>query len=71
VPAKGASAEWAKSNISVHIAESLLGDIYESGRGVAVDHTEAAKWFRLAADGKYADAQFKMGRSLVQTVSHL
>jgi TPR repeat protein len=56
--------EWAKSNASVHMAQWLLGDLYRSGKGVAVDYMEAVKWYRLAADSGVADAQFAMGRAL-------
>ena len=63
--AAGQPGEWAKSNISVHLAESLLGDMYESGKGTPVDRAESVKWFRLAADGGYADARSSWeGRSL-------
>jgi TPR repeat protein len=58
----------AKSNISVLLAQSLLGDIYESGRGVTVDYVEAAKWRRMAADGGYEDAQYRMGSASVRGV---
>ena len=38
-----------------------LGILYDNGTGVAQDDTEAAKWFRLAADQGYAKAQNNLG----------
>ena len=35
--------------------------MYESGRGVAQDQAEAAKWYRLAADQGFAYAQNALG----------
>jgi uncharacterized protein len=42
-------------------AQSLLGSIYYSGRGVPRDDLEATKWFSLAADQGDAAAQFRLG----------
>ena len=33
-----------------------LGYMYGSGRGVDLDDTEAARWYRLAADQGHVDA---------------
>jgi TPR repeat protein len=38
-----------------------LANIYYLGNGVARDYTEAAKWFRLAADQGLAKSQHMMG----------
>jgi TPR repeat protein len=35
--------------------------MYANGHGVAQDHAEALKWYRLAADQGYADAQYNLG----------
>jgi uncharacterized protein len=35
--------------------------LYEQGHGVPPDYTEAAKWYRTAADQGYAVAQFNLG----------
>ena len=35
--------------------------MYANGRGVAKDHVEAAKWWRLAADEDYTKAQLNLG----------
>ena len=35
--------------------------IYANGQGVPQDHSEAAKWYRLAADHGDASAQFNLG----------
>ena len=42
-------------------AQYSLGILYDNGTGVAQDDTEAAKWFRLAADQGYAKAQNNLG----------
>jgi uncharacterized protein len=42
-------------------AQSLLGLIQYTGRGVPRDDAEAVKWFRLAADQGDAAAQFRLG----------
>ena len=35
--------------------------MYNSGQGVAQDHSAAMKWWRMAADQGYAQAQFYLG----------
>jgi TPR repeat protein len=42
-------------------AQTNLGFMYSSGRGVPQDLGEAAKWFRLAADQGNATAQSTLG----------
>ena len=39
----------------------LLGHIYDWGQGVAQDHAEAARWFRLAGIKGNAAGQFNIG----------
>jgi TonB family protein len=39
----------------------VLGEIYASGKGEAQDYSEAASWFRKAADAGYAPAMNAMG----------
>ena len=39
----------------------LRGSDYYYGNGVPQDYAEAAKWFRLAAEQGYTDAQFFLG----------
>ena len=34
-----------------------MGVCYDNGTGVPLDKTEATKWYRLAADQGYAQAQ--------------
>ena len=41
--------------------QNNLGDLYYYGDGIARDQGEALKWFRLAADQGYADAQHNLG----------
>jgi TPR repeat protein len=38
-----------------------LGQFYRQGNGVPQDNTEAARWFRLAADQGEATAQGNLG----------
>ena len=42
-------------------AQSLLGGMYELGKGVPQDDKAAAKWYRLAAEQGNAYAQNKLG----------
>ena len=42
-------------------AQFQLGVAYDAGRGVARDHSEAAKWYRSAADQGLAVAQNSLG----------
>ena len=42
-------------------AQSNLGVMYESGRVVPQDETEAVRWFRLAAEQGFAQAQSNLG----------
>ena len=42
-------------------AQSNLGHMYESGKGVPQDKAEAVKWYRLAAEQGYPEAQLNLG----------
>lgn len=42
-------------------AQTLLGELYNRGLGIAEDPSEAAKWFELAAEGGDREAQFAIG----------
>ena len=42
-------------------AQSILGAMYESGRGVSQDYTEAARLYRLASSQGYDVAQVNLG----------
>ena len=42
-------------------AQSMLGLMYDVGRGVPHDYAQAVKWYRLAADQDNARAQFMLG----------
>ena len=35
--------------------------MHENGQGVAQDYSAAMKWYRMAADQGYADAQYNLG----------
>jgi TPR repeat protein len=47
-------------------AEYKLGLMYEEGRGVPKDDSEAAKRFRIAAEGGHMESQFKLGLMFYQ-----
>ncbi len=49
-------AEQGDSN-----AQTMLGAMYYSGRGVIQDYKEAEKWWRLAAEQGDSDAQHNLG----------
>jgi len=42
-------------------AQTLLGFMYEYGRGVPQNYAEAAYWYRCAADQGHATAQYLLG----------
>ena len=42
-------------------AQAYIGSLYELGKGVPRDYSEAVKWYRLAADQGYAPAQSSLG----------
>jgi len=50
-------AEWA----GVPEKQFILGNLYYKGEGVPQDYTEAATWFRLAADQGLAESQHMLG----------
>jgi len=43
-------------------AQNNMGELYESGRGIAADPKQAADWYRKAAESGFAPAQFNLGR---------
>ena len=43
------------------VAQNKLGTMYFSGKGVAEDKRQAAKWFQKAAEQGNADAQYNLG----------
>ena len=45
-------------------AQSLVGLMYEKGRGVPQDYKTAVKWYRLAAEQGYANAHLASSRDL-------
>ncbi len=50
-------AEW----VGLPGEQFKLGNVYYNGNGVPVDYTEAAKWYRLAADQGLAESQHMLG----------
>lgn len=42
-------------------AQYLLGDMYDTGRGVVQNHDQARRYYTMAADQGHADAQFMLG----------
>lgn len=49
------------TNVPLMEAFCNLGVMYATGQGVPSDRTEAAKWYRLAAERGYAQAQHNLG----------
>ena len=57
-----ALAEWAPLAEQGDLESQFgMGIIYENGRGVGQDYTEAAKWYSSAAEGGHPGAQFNLG----------
>jgi TPR repeat protein len=40
------------------LAQYNLGIVYDTGKGVPQDYTEAVRWYRLAAEQGHASAQY-------------
>jgi hypothetical protein len=61
----GVSAAWDSmippAEGGVGTIESLIGDAYYYGHGVSRDYTEAARWYRRAAENSNAMAQSTLG----------
>jgi hypothetical protein len=49
------------ANLGNPKAQLYLGSLYGNGKGVPLDHAEAAKWYRKAAEQGYAKAQWYLG----------
>lgn len=47
-------------------AQTLIGEIYWNGQGVARDRKKAMEWYRFGAEGGNRDAQFALGNALLQ-----
>ncbi len=47
-------------------AQTLLGEIYSRGLGVAVDPQEATRWYRMAAERGEPEAQFRYALTLLR-----
>jgi TPR repeat protein len=54
LPAGGRAADAA--------AQNNVGELYETGRGVAPDLKQALDWYRKAAEAGFAPGQFNLGR---------
>jgi TPR repeat protein len=54
--------KWQASNGNAK-AQCILGDSYDEGQGVLKDDTQAALWWRKAAEQGLADAQYNIGYS--------
>ena len=52
------------------LAQYVLGAMYQLGEVVPQDYTEAAKWFRRAADQDLAVAQFALGEMVPEDIVH-
>lgn len=49
------------ANQGVGAAQTNVGMLFELGRGVPQNYTEAIRWYRLAAEQGYASAQTNLG----------
>ena len=49
-------------------AQTLIAELYESGRGIARDSKKAAQWYALAADAGNREAQFAYSLKLLEGV---
>lgn len=54
---------YRDANLGDPKAQLYLGSMYGNGKGVPLDHAEAAKWYRKAAEQGYAKAQWYLGRA--------
>ena len=43
-----------------------LGWCYQNGTGVVKDEVEAVKYYKMAADQGYANAQYNLGETLIR-----
>ncbi|HYM31975.1 MAG TPA: hypothetical protein VEU47_11775 [Candidatus Cybelea sp.] len=63
----GALGQWLPlARHGDHQAQTGLGLLYSQGHGVACDQTEAASWFRVAAERGHADAQVALALCLAE-----
>ena len=56
-PAESSSAIRKSAEEGDAAAQDHLGHMYERGQGAPQDYSEAVRWYRKAADQRYADAQ--------------
>lgn len=55
------AAQTAKAEQGDAEAQLAVAQIYFTGKGVDVDHVEAARWFEMAAKGGNAEAAYRLG----------
>jgi TPR repeat protein len=53
----------------VPVAQVQLGDMYDSGLGIPVDHAEAMRWYRRAAEDGDAFAQWLLGTKYIDGIN--
>jgi len=59
--------EWRPLAERGHVgAQSLLGSMYDQGKGVPQDYQEAVRWYQKAAEQGHAWAQVNLGRRYAQ-----
>lgn len=54
----------------MHMCLLLTGVCYYDGTGIPKDQAEAARYYKLAADQGYEDAQFNLGKGLELSSSY-
>src|SRR5262245_55982400 len=60
-PAADVFALRKRASTGDSAAQFRLGEMYDSGRGVAQSHAEAVRWLRAAATQGHVEAQAKLG----------
>ena len=55
------SSDNLPQTVSDAAAQYQLGRIYDTGKGVPKDHSEAARWYRMAAEQGNVAAQYDLG----------
>src|SRR5271165_6403837 len=54
------------SRAGLRQADLQIGELYEKGRGVHSSPVDAVHWYRRAAQRNHVEAQFRLGRLLIQ-----
>jgi TPR repeat protein len=61
-PARAARLYQQAARAGDVAAQNNVGELYETGRGIAADPKQALDWYRKGAEAGFAPAQFNLGR---------